>query len=59
MNIDEGRNLVEGMVRNKSEVREWIKNNVTIRWITINEFDTCTKWAEHFAIAVLRPKFNK
>ena len=34
---------------------EW----VAIRWMAVNELETCIEWAEHFAIAVLRPTFNK
>ena len=34
---------------------EW----VAIRWMAVNELETCIEWAEHFAFAVLRPTFNK
>ena len=34
---------------------EWI----AIRWMADNELETCIEWAEQFAIAVLRPTFNK
>ena len=54
-----GRLVAEGVAENKSQGREWIRNNVAIHWMTINEFDTPIKWVEYFAIAVLRPKFNK
>lgn len=53
------RLVVEGIVKNKHQGREWIRDNVAVRWMTINELDTGIKWAEYFAIAVLRPKFNK
>ena len=53
------RIVVDGVANNIPEGREWISKNVAIRWMTVNEFDTCIKWAEYFAIAVLRPKFNK
>ena len=53
------RLVVDGMVENISEGRGWITENVAIRWMTANELDTCTRWAEQFAIAVLRPRFNK
>ena len=53
------RLVVEGVAENIPEGREWIVDNVAIRWLTANDLDTCIKWAEHFAIAVLRPKFNK
>ena len=33
--------------------------SVAIRWMAVNELETCIGWAEHFAIAVLRPTFNK
>ena len=57
---DLARKLVtEGIVENIPEGREWIRDNVAVHWMTRNEFDTCIRWAEHFAIAVLRPKFNK
>ena len=53
------RLVLEGMVENISEGRGWITENVAIRWMTANELDTCARWAEQFAIAVLRPRFNK
>ena len=53
------RLVVDGMVENISEGRGWITENVAIRWMTANKLDTCTRWAEQFAIAVLRPRFNK
>ena len=42
-----------------AEGRRWIKDNVYVRWLNRNELDTCIRWAEHIAIAVLRPKLNK
>ena len=53
------RLVVDGVANNVFEGRKWISKNVAIRWMMVNEFDTCIKWAEYFAIAVLRPKFNK
>ena len=53
------RLVVDGMVENISEGRGWITENVAIRWGTANELDTCTRRAKQFAIAVLRPRFNK
>ena len=53
------RLVMEGLARNVAEGRAWIKENVSIRCLTGDELGTCIKWAEHFAIAALRPKFNK
>ena len=53
------RLVVDGVVENIPEGRKWIVDNIATRWMTANDLDTCIKWAEHFAIAVLRPKFNK
>jgi hypothetical protein len=53
------RLMVDGVVESVPQGRNWIRDNVVIRWITDNELDMCLKWAEHFAIGVLRPKFNK
>ena len=53
------RLVMEGLVGSVAEGRAWIKENVSIRWLTRHELGTCIKWAEHFAIAALRPKFNK
>ena len=53
------RLALEGVVRNRSDAKEWIRSNVVIRWVTRCELSMEIKWAEHFAIAVLRPDFNK
>ena len=53
------RLVAEGVVQTISEGRSWMVDNVAIRWMTVNDLITCIKWAEHFAIAVLRPRFNK
>ena len=50
---------MEGVVSDKTEGRNWIRENVVIRYLVKSEFDMDIKIAEHFAIAVLRPKFNK
>jgi hypothetical protein len=49
----------DGVVESKAEGRNWIREKVSIRWIAADELGMCIKWAEHFAIGVLRPKFNK
>lgn len=53
------RLVVDGVVESVNEGRKWIRENVGIRWITSNELGMCIKWAEYFAIGVLRPRFNK
>ena len=53
------RLMVDGVVESVSKGRKWIMDNVAIRWMTGNELGMCVKWAEHFTIAVLRPRFNK
>ena len=53
------RLVIDGVAESVSEGREWMVDNVAIRWMTVNDLDTPIKWAEHFAIAVLRPRFNK
>ena len=53
------RLVVKGLVGSVVEGRTWIKENVSIRWLSGDELGTCIKWAEHFAIATLRPRFNK
>ena len=53
------RLVEDGVVENIPKGKEWIVDNIAVRWSTANELDTCLKWAEHFAIAVLRPRFNK
>ena len=49
----------KGVVSNKDEGKIWIKENVVIRYLVESDFDMGRKIAEHFAISVLRPKFNK
>ena len=49
----------ERVVSDKTEGRNWTRENVVIRYLLKREFDMDIKIAEHFAIAVLRPKFNK
>lgn len=39
--------------------REWLKENVLIRWLTEDQCEMGRKLAEQFAIAALRPKYNK
>ena len=40
------------------EGRVWIKENVSIRWLTKDKLGMRMSLAEHFAIGALRPKFN-
>lgn len=57
---DLSRRLVkEGKVASVPSGREWIKDNVVIRWVTRDELNLEIKWAEYFAIGILRPDFNK
>ena len=51
--------IMERVVENISESRAWIKNNVSVRWIVGDDLGDSVQWAEHFAIAVLRPKLNR
>ena len=53
------RLVVDGVAESVSEGREWMVGNVAIRWMTVKDLETPIKWAEHFAIAALRPRFNK
>ena len=48
----------KGYYRDKSESRDWSKDNVVIRYMTSAELNMDIKWAEHFAIGALRPKLN-
>ena len=53
------RLVEDGVVENTPKGKEWIMHNVAVRWLKASELDTCLNWAEHFAIAVIRPKFNR
>ena len=57
---DLGRILLDGhVVRGKEEARNWIKENVSIRWLTSGELDKDIEQAESLAITELRPQFNR
>lgn len=46
------------LLKDKNEGKSWIEENVEVRWLTEDEFDMDIKFAEHFAIGVLRPPLN-
>ena len=48
----------KGHSHDKSGSRDWIRNNVVIRYTPSVELNMDIKWAEHFAIGALRPKLN-
>ena len=44
----------------KRESQNLIRGNVFVRWLTTDELGNIdTKWAENFAISVLRPQYNR
>ena len=45
-------------VSNLDKGRDWIKENVVIRWMTSNEFNMDVREAESYAIRNLRPLLN-
>lgn len=51
--------VIAGIAKDRSESQEWIRSNVDIRWLTSVELGMEIKWAEYFALGVLRPKLNK
>ena len=51
--------VVDQVVETVSEGRRWIKTNVAIHWMMDRELGICVRWAELFAIAVLRPTYNR
>ena len=53
------RLVIDGVVESIPEGREWMVDNVAVRWMTVDELDTSIQWAEHFVIAALRPMLNK
>lgn len=48
----------KGIVQDKREGREWIKEHVVIRYMMSDEFEMDILAAERFAIRALRPPFN-
>ena len=57
---DFARALVrEDLAPNLPESRDYIRENVVLRWLTREVSEMEIKWAEHFAIGALRPRLNR
>lgn len=58
-NSDLAKKLVKLKIVSRDwEGRVWIKENVSVRWLTERRLGMRMSLAEHFAIGALRPEFN-
>ena len=51
--------VLAGIAEDRTASRDWIRENVDVRWLTRDELGMEIKWAECFVIGALRPKLNK
>lgn len=51
----------DGVSSDREEAKLWIRENCTAQWLEKAELDRLgieIKWAEHFMLSVLRPRFG-
>ncbi len=56
-------NLRAQLVKNKickdmEDAKRWIRDHCEVQFLEIDKIEIEMKWAEHFLLAVLRPKFS-
>ncbi|MCL5265973.1 MAG: hypothetical protein M1343_12435 [Chloroflexi bacterium] len=50
--------VANGLCEDMESAKEWIRDRCVVRWLTIEDVVLDLRWAEHFILAVLRPRFS-
>lgn len=45
-----------GVCADLQQAKAWIRNNCEVQWLVVED-DLLRRWAEHFMLSVLRPKY--